>query len=64
MAYAQIMTTRPQALYGLADSLAGLAAFMLDHGDGAGQPRLVEGALQGTLDIALTRDDLLDNITL
>ena len=63
-AYAQIMTTRPQTLYGLADSPAGLAAFMLDHGDGTGQPGLVEQALQGTLDSALTRDDLLDNITL
>ena len=64
VAYAQIMTTRPQTLYGLADSPADLAAFMLDHGDGAGQPGLVERALQGTLDSALTRDDILDNITL
>ena len=64
MAYAQIMTTRPQTLYGLADSPADLAAFMLDHGDGTGQPGLVERVLRGTLDSALTRDDLLDNITL
>ncbi|HEY1920345.1 MAG TPA: epoxide hydrolase [Streptosporangiaceae bacterium] len=64
VAYAQIMTTRPQTLYGLADSPADLAAFMLDHGDGTGQPGLVEQALAGTLDSALTRDDLLDNITL
>src|ERR1700744_2645775 len=64
VAYAQIMTTRPQTLYGLADSPVDLAAFMLDHGDGTGQPGLVEQALQGTLDSALTRDDLLDNITL
>jgi len=64
VAYALIMTTRPQTLYGLADSPADLAAFMLDHGDGTGQPGLVEQALQGTLDSALTRDDLLDNITL
>ena len=64
VAYAQIMSTRPQTLYGLADSPADLAAFMLDHGDGTGQPGLVEQALQGTLDSALTRDDLLDNITL
>ena len=63
-AYAQIMTTRPQTLYGLADSPIDLAAFMLDHGDGTGQPGLVEKALQGHLDSALTRDDLLDNITL
>jgi pimeloyl-ACP methyl ester carboxylesterase len=64
VAYAQLMTTRPQTLYGLADSPADLAAFILDHGDGTGQPGLVEQALQGTLDSALTRDDLLDNITL
>jgi pimeloyl-ACP methyl ester carboxylesterase len=64
VAYALIMTTRPQTLYGLADSPVDLAAFMLDHGDGTGQPGLVEQALQGTLDSALTRDDLLDNITL
>jgi pimeloyl-ACP methyl ester carboxylesterase len=64
VAYAQIMSTRPQTMYGLADSPADLAAFMLDHGDGTGQPGLVEKALAGTLDSALTRDDLLDNITL
>jgi len=64
VAYAQIMTTRPQTLYGLADSPADLAAFMLDHGDGTGQPGLVEQALQGHLDSALTREDILDNITL
>jgi pimeloyl-ACP methyl ester carboxylesterase len=64
VAYAQIMTTRPQTLYGLADSPADLAAFMLDHGDGTGQPGLVEQTLQGTYASALTRDDLLDNITL
>jgi pimeloyl-ACP methyl ester carboxylesterase len=64
VAYAQIMTTRPQTLYGLADSPADLAAFMLDHGDGTGQPGLVAQALQGQLASALTRDDILDNITL
>jgi pimeloyl-ACP methyl ester carboxylesterase len=64
VAYAQIMATRPQTMYGLADSPADLAAFMLDHGDGTGQPGLVERVLQGTLDSVLTRDDLLDNITL
>jgi nucleoside-diphosphate-sugar epimerase len=34
LAYAQIMSTRPQTLYGPADSPADLAAFMLDHGPG------------------------------
>jgi pimeloyl-ACP methyl ester carboxylesterase len=64
MAYAQIMATRPQTLYGLADSPVDLAAFMLDHGDGTGQPGLVAQAMQGHLDGDLGRDDLLDNITL
>jgi pimeloyl-ACP methyl ester carboxylesterase len=64
VAYALIMATRPQTLYGLADSPIDLAAFMLDHGDGTGQPGLVEQVLQGTLASDLTRDDLLDNITL
>jgi pimeloyl-ACP methyl ester carboxylesterase len=64
VAYAQIMSTRPQTLYGLADSPVDLAAFMIDHGDGTGQPGLVEKALQGSLAGGLTRDDILDNITL
>jgi len=64
VAYANIMSTRPQTLYGLADSPVDLAAFMLDHGDGTGQPGLVERVLQGTLDSPLTRDDILDNVTL
>jgi pimeloyl-ACP methyl ester carboxylesterase len=64
VAYSQIMSTRPQTLYGLADSPADLAAFMLDHGDGTGQPGLVEQVPAGTLDSPLARDDLLDKITL
>src|SRR5262249_49523860 len=36
VAYGLIMGTRPQTLYGLADSPINLAAFMLDHGDGIG----------------------------
>ena len=35
-AYASFMGTRPQTAYGLADSPAGLAAWLLDHGDGCG----------------------------
>ena len=64
VAYALIMSTRPQTLYGLADSPIDLAAFALDHGDGTGQPGLVEKVLHGTYQSDLTRDDLLDNITL
>src|SRR5262249_49310919 len=33
-----MMAGRPQTLYGLADSPVGLAAYLLDHGDGDGQP--------------------------
>lgn len=64
VAYALIMTTRPQTLYGLADSPVDLAAFILDHGDGAGQPGLVEQVVQGNPSGDLTLDDVLDNITL
>jgi pimeloyl-ACP methyl ester carboxylesterase len=64
VAYAQIMSTRPQTLYGLADSPIDLAAFMIDHGDGTGQPGLIQKVLQGELPGELTRDDVLDNITL
>jgi pimeloyl-ACP methyl ester carboxylesterase len=64
VAYALIMGTRPQTLYGLADSPVDLAAFMLDHGDGTGQPGLVEAVLRGSPPGELTRDDILDNITM
>jgi pimeloyl-ACP methyl ester carboxylesterase len=69
-AYAQIMATRPQTLSGLADSPAGLAAWLLDHGDGYAQPAAaitsaVKGrAVNGHSAGDLTRDDVLDNITL
>jgi len=69
-AYSAFMHTRPQTLYGLADSPVGLAAWLLDHGDGWGQPAAaVVSAVAGhTVDGhsagALTRDDVLDNITL
>jgi hypothetical protein len=64
LGYAQITSTRPQTLYGFADSPIDWAAFALDHGDGTGQPGLVAQVLDGTLDSDLTRDDLLDNLTL
>jgi pimeloyl-ACP methyl ester carboxylesterase len=64
VAYALIMGTRPQTLYGLADSPIDLAAFAIDHGDGTGQPGLVGRVLQGHPQGDLTRDDILDNITL
>ncbi|MBV9101940.1 MAG: alpha/beta fold hydrolase [Candidatus Eremiobacteraeota bacterium] len=69
-AYAIFMATRPQTLYGLADSPVGLAAWLLDHGDAAGQPAgaMVSAVLGRTIDGhsagELTRDDFLDNTTL
>jgi pimeloyl-ACP methyl ester carboxylesterase len=69
-AYASEMGARPQTLYGFADSPIALASWMLDHGDGWGQPAApVMSALQGKPVHghgagALTRDDVLDNITL
>ena len=64
VAYAQIMSTRPQTLYGFADSPIDLAAFAIDHGDGTGQPGRIAEILDGRLEGALSRDDILDNITL
>ena len=36
--YARIMGSRPQTLYGIADSPVGLAAWLLDHNDADAQP--------------------------
>ena len=41
-----------------------MAGTTSDHGDGTGQPGLVKQAMQGNLDGDLSRDDILDNITL
>jgi len=51
-------------MYGLADSPIDLAAFAIDHGDGTGQPGLVGQILTGHPEGDLTRDDILDDITL
>ena len=62
-----MMGSRPQTLYGIADSPVGLAAWMLDHNDADGQPA---AAVAAALDRPhsdtgqLTRDEILDNITL
>ncbi len=60
--YATEMGTRPQTLYGVADSPAGLAAWMIDH-DGCSYQRIAQ-LFAGQPFGAITRDDLLDNITL
>ncbi|HMF02401.1 MAG TPA: alpha/beta hydrolase, partial [Terriglobia bacterium] len=61
LGYANEMANRPQTLYALADSPVGLAAWMLDH-DAASMAlmsRVFDGKPEG-----LTRDDILDNVTL
>jgi pimeloyl-ACP methyl ester carboxylesterase len=61
VAYALEMGLRPQTLYGIVDSPVGLASWILDH-----DPRsleLISRSFDG-LPEGLTRDDVLDNITL
>jgi pimeloyl-ACP methyl ester carboxylesterase len=61
LGYANEMALRPQTLYAIADSPVGLASWMLDH-DAASQAlmaRVFDGQPEG-----LTRDDVLDNVTL
>jgi pimeloyl-ACP methyl ester carboxylesterase len=61
LGYAIEMNNRPQTLYGIADSPVGLAAWMIDHDIRSYEliARVFDGQTEG-----LTRDDLLDNITL
>jgi len=69
-AYAIEMGTRPQTLYGLADSPGALASWLIDHGDGYAQPAasitsaVLGHTVNGHLAGDLTRDDVLDDITL
>jgi pimeloyl-ACP methyl ester carboxylesterase len=61
--YAIQMALHPQTLYGIADSPVGLAAWMLDHDSRSYEdiaPAFVDGQPVGNL----TRDEVLDNITL
>jgi pimeloyl-ACP methyl ester carboxylesterase len=59
--YAYQMGLRPQTLYGIADSPVGVAGYFLDHDarSYALIARVFDGASEG-----LTRDDVLDNITI
>ncbi len=61
LGYAEEMAGRPQTLYAIADSPIGLAAWILDHDDASEEliARVFAGQTEG-----LTRDDILDNITL
>jgi hypothetical protein len=61
--YASEMATRPQTLYGIADSPVGLAAWLIDHGDGDAQPAAaITAAMRrptsGKPQDQLTRDDV------
>ena len=61
LGYAIEMNNRPQTLYGIVDSPVGLAAWMIDHDIRSYQmiARVFDGKPEG-----LTRDDVLDNVTL
>jgi pimeloyl-ACP methyl ester carboxylesterase len=59
--YGFFMATRPQTLTAFADSPVGLATFMLDHD--ARSLELIARSFDGVNE-GLTRDDVLDNITL
>src|SRR5262245_18932225 len=61
VAYGYQMGLRPQTLYGIADSPVGLAAYFLDHD--AWSYALISRAFAGVSE-GLTRDDVLDNITI
>jgi pimeloyl-ACP methyl ester carboxylesterase len=61
LGYAQEMGNRPQTLYGIVDSPVGLAAWFLDHD--VLSYELIARAFDGQRE-GLTRDDVLDNITL
>jgi len=60
IAYGFQMGLRPQTLYGIVDSPIGLAAYFLDHD--ARSYELIARVFQGRSE-GLTRDDVLDNIT-
>ena len=61
IAYGFQMGLRPQTLYGIADSPVGLAAYFLDHD--ARSYELISRVFKGESE-GLTRDDILDNITI
>jgi pimeloyl-ACP methyl ester carboxylesterase len=61
LAYGYQMGLRPQTLYGIADSPIGLAAYFLDHD--ARSYALISRVFRGESE-GLTRDDILDNITI
>src|SRR5690349_8150214 len=58
-----MMISHPQTLYGLADSPVALAAWMIDH-DVASYEHIAKLFVDGAPYGDLTRDDILDNVTL
>jgi pimeloyl-ACP methyl ester carboxylesterase len=62
LGYAVEMANRPQTLYGIVDSPVGLAAWMIDH-DAQSYDHIAK-LFAGETFGAITRDDILDNITL
>ena len=59
--YGVQMGTRPQTMYGLADSPVALAAWMINHDAGSYQD--IASAFAGRPVGGLTRDEVLDNVT-
>jgi pimeloyl-ACP methyl ester carboxylesterase len=57
-----LMAKRPQTLTGLVDSPIGLAAYFLDHDPAS--LAMISQSFVGGVDGGLTRDDVLDNLTL
>ena len=62
-AYAVQMGVSPQTLYGLADSPVALAAYLLDHDPISYETLIVPAFVDGN-EGGLTRDDILDNVTM
>jgi pimeloyl-ACP methyl ester carboxylesterase len=61
LGYANEMANRPQTIYGIGDSPVGMAAWMIDHD--ARSLALIVRVFDGQPE-GLTRDDILDNVTL
>jgi pimeloyl-ACP methyl ester carboxylesterase len=63
LGYSIEMGNRPQTMYGIADSPVALAAWMLDH-DARSYDDISQAFVEGKPVGNLTRDEVLDNITL
>jgi pimeloyl-ACP methyl ester carboxylesterase len=61
--YAAQLGQSPQTMYGIADSPVALAAYLLDH-DPISYKTLIAPAFVDGIEGGLTRDDILDNVTM